>query len=598
MIALPRQLAPWATQLALFPEDIALALGPLVLQIAALIGDARIDRGHAGMPDGYDGISRRGPYERLLVGEWALLEELPDEFLRRAVSGEHLFLQRAFRQNASARKSLALFDAGIDQLGAPRVLHLAALIVLAQRAERSRAALEWGILQDPAATMHDCVTAVTVRELLAGRSLRGAGSGDIERFIGSTDRRTVSEIWLVGSEPLVAAAPRYQACALAVSDVLERGAVQRVTVVASGPGLPRPREITLAIPEGPRAVQLLRDPFATAAAAWQGTSIRIDVKSNIVFSPDGRRLHVRGAGGSLVTVQIPNSPRAKVALPAAFTPPPGESVVAVGQSAGKRRTMVLCRRGNEFALRVLSKRAATAVRIDRYAIDGRVGSILIDRGAFPDDMPLRLLVVLKDVFLCFVAGDERLTTIVKGQLAAEQRPRTMAARIAGNTLIHIERAGGGARAMATNVGASGDIHSSRIAVDLPPLSGDTRVYFGPVGLANVIAYSPRQSRCTIVHRLHSTTFDVPQTHEVVGMIERGHPEPKPFAVAIDASRTAIELLRPGQSERLLTTSSAITFAAASDAAPVIAFITQTGELGIYSCKADAMVLRIAPEPVL
>ena len=35
MIALPRHLRPWAPHLDLFPEDMALALGPLVMKLAA-----------------------------------------------------------------------------------------------------------------------------------------------------------------------------------------------------------------------------------------------------------------------------------------------------------------------------------------------------------------------------------------------------------------------------------------------------------------------------------------------------------------------------------------------------------------------------------
>jgi hypothetical protein len=144
VIALPRHLASWVTQLALFPEDIALSIGPMVSRIAALVGGWRHDYAPHGTPDGHAGIDTRGLYDRLLATEWALLEELPDEFLRRAVSGEHLFLQRAYQDLTAARQSIVLFDAGPDQLGAPRLAHLAILIVLAQRAAAHDASLQWG----------------------------------------------------------------------------------------------------------------------------------------------------------------------------------------------------------------------------------------------------------------------------------------------------------------------------------------------------------------------------------------------------------------------------------------------------------------------
>ncbi len=53
------------------------------------------------MPDGYDGIGRRGSYDRLLASEWLIHDELPDEFLRRVVSGEHAFLRRLHRHEAA-----------------------------------------------------------------------------------------------------------------------------------------------------------------------------------------------------------------------------------------------------------------------------------------------------------------------------------------------------------------------------------------------------------------------------------------------------------------------------------------------------------------
>jgi len=37
-LKLPHQLAPWGPQLSIFPEEIALTLGPLVQRVAALVG--------------------------------------------------------------------------------------------------------------------------------------------------------------------------------------------------------------------------------------------------------------------------------------------------------------------------------------------------------------------------------------------------------------------------------------------------------------------------------------------------------------------------------------------------------------------------------
>jgi hypothetical protein len=44
--------------------------------------------------------------------------------------------------------SIVLFDTGPDQLGSPRLAHLAILIVLIRRAHRALANFSWGILQN------------------------------------------------------------------------------------------------------------------------------------------------------------------------------------------------------------------------------------------------------------------------------------------------------------------------------------------------------------------------------------------------------------------------------------------------------------------
>lgn len=148
MTVLPRHLAPWGAHLALFPKDIALALGGMTARLAGLIGGWPPDRTAEGDPDGYSGIGLKGSYERLLASEWLLLEELPHEFLRRAVSGEHMFFERSYRSEAAARQCTVLFDAGPDQLGAPRLAHLALLIVMAERAARNGAQFRWAAFQE------------------------------------------------------------------------------------------------------------------------------------------------------------------------------------------------------------------------------------------------------------------------------------------------------------------------------------------------------------------------------------------------------------------------------------------------------------------
>jgi len=595
VIALPRHLAPWAPHLALFPEDIALALGPLVIRLSQLIGAARIDHGREGTPDGYDGIDRRGSYDRLLASEWLIHDELPDEFLRRVVSGEHAFLRRLHRHAAAGRRTVALFDSGIDQLGAPRLAHVAALIVLAQRAERARASLAWGILQEQDGALRTSVAEDAVRALVASRSAGRVSDGDIARWLASGGVAGASEIWLIGPERLAGDSLRRQASVLTVSDMLEPAAPPRLRLTVSGSQGLRPRTVTLDVPEQRAAVQLLRDPYGKAVATRYKALARVDARSAMVFSTDGRRLFLRTADGGLLTVQIPNSPRSTVGKPAVFNPPEGH-VIAVGASLLNKRTVVVCRHADEAVVHLLHKRGRTAGPTERHGGMG-AGS---DDGAL---RPLGLLAgpdggILKGR-LCFVNAGQ--VVLIDGGRLTTSSGKAVASRATRDAFVYVERSVLTAvRVM--RAGKNRGIELTKAAYDLPGSGScnDTRYYFGAGGLANLVAFSPAESRCAIVHQLQTVTFDVPSGHTVIGMVdvrtvEQGRSVGTPFAVAIDGGGAAIDLLRPGERRRLLTTAAPITSAASSDAAPVIAFITQSGELGVYSCGADAMLLRMSAE---
>jgi hypothetical protein len=599
VIALPRHLAAWAPQLALFPEEIALALGPLVTRLSQLIGAARIDHGREGTPDGYDGITTRGSYDRLLASEWLIHDELPDEFLRRVVSGEHAFLRRMHRHEAAARRTIALFDSGIDQLGAPRLAHLAALIVLAQRADRARASLAWGLLQDRSGTLRASVTEDTVRGLLDSYCAANVADGDIAHWLASDDVAGASEIWLIGPERLAEEPRPHQASVLAVSDVLEPHPLPRIKVTVSGSQGLRPRTATLDVPEERAAVQLLRDPFGRAVASRLRLPSRVDAGAGMVFSGDGRKLYLRAANGCLLTVRIPNSPRATVGPPIASRPL-GAPIIAVGSSRLNKRTVVICRKGDEAIIHLLHRRGRTVSATDRFGgmtpetDDGLLRPLGILGGPHRPDGP-----ALQTGHLCFIDANGRFVEITSGRLGIKSGPPIVASRASRDAFIYIERSLF-AKVWVARAGKNGELEHTRAGIDLPGLTDSARYYFGEGGLANLVAYWPSASRCAIVHRLQTETFDVPSGHTVFGMVElrtaeRGYAGLKPVAAAIDSSRTGIELLRPGECRQLLTTTTPIAFAAASDAAPVIAFITRSGELGIYSCAANAMVLRVATE---
>ncbi|MFE6748624.1 hypothetical protein ACFVGM_22425 [Kitasatospora purpeofusca] len=146
---LPAALAPWGGALSALSPELALALGPLLLRLDQLVGAREPVADGPGEPDGTGGIGRSGRPEQLLPAEWLLAEEHPDEFLRRFVDRELLYLAPEFRSTVTRGRTVVLVDAGPSQAGPGRLVQLAALLVLHRRAAARGSQLLVGVLGDP-----------------------------------------------------------------------------------------------------------------------------------------------------------------------------------------------------------------------------------------------------------------------------------------------------------------------------------------------------------------------------------------------------------------------------------------------------------------
>ncbi|MBN9164952.1 MAG: hypothetical protein BGO98_44630 [Myxococcales bacterium 68-20] len=588
MTELPRPLAPWAKQLGIFPSEIALALGAVAARLTNVLGASGEQRASEGAPDGFAGLAPRGSYERLLLTEWLLQDELPEEFVRRVVSGEHSFLERAYRRDSGARRSLVLFDAGPDQLGAPRVVHLASLVVLAQRAAQRNATLAWGALQDDSCTLHHEVTTASVTALLQARGRRRASPGDVSRWGRVASSAEFADLWLVGPDRLTRIAGELNASVVAVSEVLEPGASGHILAKVFTPHAVRAREALLELPSPRIAVQLLRDPFGTAVAPRRGSHLQIDPSSNIIFAVDGRKLHVRGEGDTLVTVHIPNSPRAAPSLPVAFVPPAGQRVLAVGQLRSKKRTIVATigdrERGGDRAvfLHTLSKRGASSHDVVPYALPPGYDA--------PELPHLRPLGVFGAGHACFIDGNERLVELAGGRLSVKDEASSAASKALRDGLAYVSLRDEVRRVVVARPSADTLTTSAGVELSSPSLS--FHAVFGPFG-NDVVAYRRSSTSWTIVRPAGNAKVSVAPGHTVIGALELGYNPSKPYLVVLDEARTAIALVDPNSSKTVVTTTTPIAYAAGSDASHEIAFITRDGELGIYSCAMDAMLLRVA-----
>jgi hypothetical protein len=243
------------------PEPALRVLAPTISALDRLLDEGSLLSDPGGEPCGFDGIDRRGSVEHLLPSEWLLLGEEPDEFLRRLVTAELSYLHVARSAEQRTRSLLVLFDTGPEQLGAPRLVHLACLVVLARRAG---VPIRFGTFQ-------------------------------------AEQRREVVDEALVVSGRLWPQA--------SMNLLLRDGEDGIVEAEFHDGRRHRLRRALLPLPTPDDAIRLLRDPFGSGGTAE--VTAGEAAASNLVFDQTGNRLFARKAGGRVVvSFPVPNSPNA------------------------------------------------------------------------------------------------------------------------------------------------------------------------------------------------------------------------------------------------------------------------------------------------
>jgi hypothetical protein len=314
---LPASLTPWAQQLRIFPNEIRLALGAMAQKISPFVAPLRVQEEISNRePNGYDGVARRGIYERLLLSELSLADEIPEEFIRRAVMGEHLFLNLARTAPSAKRVSVALFNAGAEQLGTPRIAHLAALIVLARRAGSVQAAFEWGILQDKELKTFNEVTESNVLSLIKARTPETLKAEHITRWrekLGALD--APADVWLVGGDELTSFEEAKGFSILAVEDVLEPSVRELKISVKSASGIQK--QTMLELPKEDVSTRLLRNPFEVyKSPVHVDTSTKLN---SFFFDDNGGKIFARSGEKTIIYLPVANSPHAAAANPRQYS---------------------------------------------------------------------------------------------------------------------------------------------------------------------------------------------------------------------------------------------------------------------------------------
>ncbi len=315
---LPAALTPWSKHLQIFPEEISLILGGYVQRISPFI--APINSAFAdetGEPNGYDGVARSGIYERLLLSELALADDFSEEFIRRAVMGEHLFLNLAKISPNAKRVSIALFDAGAMQIGAPRIAHLAAFIVLARRAEAANSMFLWGVLQDAKQLVISDDTESSIKILLESRTANDVSSEDISGWREKlSDIEKTADVWLVGSENLAKFEDAKEFSHLYVGESLELEKRELLLKLKSGSGAER--QTVLELPPPNICTRLLRNPFETPKTIEFNSAKLSGNVTNFFFDNTGSKLFARLDSFEVLCFPVQNVQSTAKIHPAAY----------------------------------------------------------------------------------------------------------------------------------------------------------------------------------------------------------------------------------------------------------------------------------------
>jgi len=323
---LPEALAPWQAWLAWFDADLASALGEFLRRLDPLLGPpAFLARGQLD-PDGVEDLRRRGRYERLLLSEWAVADAAPDEFLRRAASGEHLFLAPRLVSRQADATLLALFDTGPAQWGAPRLAHIALWILLARRAQIARARFVWGALNAPG-ELHGTDSAQDLLRMLRARS-SDVDAGQVAAWQPHLAAQAHGERWMIGAEPNAASAcTHFARAALGFDDALHLRIGTRH----------RTHTARLALPPGHYATRLLRGRFTglVESGTHQRVRGRLSLRRALVMSDSGEHVAVPLSGESrVVSLRIPPERTSRVASARYWQWPEGVDMIA-GAMSGK-----------------------------------------------------------------------------------------------------------------------------------------------------------------------------------------------------------------------------------------------------------------------
>lgn len=607
MKALPERLG-WGALFASMPE-LEGGLGPWLPRLAAAIGPLRAStRADHGEPDGFLGIGRRGPYERLLPSEWLLAEEAPEEFARRAAEHEHAFFQLARRDEAGTLSTLALFDCGPEQLGLPRLVQLAAWVVLARRAEAVGAQLRWGVLQDPERRLRAEADPAAVRGFLTARSAHPVDAADLagwsEVLAASIRGERADDVWLLGP-PGPAPALGRPVARLCIDDLQ---ALDAATLEVHRPGRPTVR-LSLERPPDRSAIRLLRDPFAVPTPApAPRPRVPLGAPLDFQFTPNPPRLLVRTDGGKLVVVPVPSPGRDPGQVRELDVD--GPRVIAAG--ADGRSVYVVAAGEGRLEVRELNRRGQSRWRFASGPWPEALGQWIPGR-----DAPLGELVVVRSGVggrvLIFRDGAERLFRLALrsgAELEALSWGVAWLRRSAGRAVALLDHRGQAPDAPDAYLWPTAVASGRELVVveasGAPKLQPDAALANMPRAAETLIGHSgwlqpetvelfgfrAGPASWTLRDRRRTEQVRVPIEAHAIGLTGKCGRDWTPSVVLLRADRRGFLLATAQHRRPLLDAARRVRRARVSPYAPLLAFATDDDVLAVFSLVDERMLREV------
>lgn len=596
---LPPSLAPWAGYLKIFPDEVSLALGPIIQRVSMLIGSPqpRLNE-KEGEPDGFDGLNRRGTYERLLLSEWMLADELEDEFMRRAVMGEHLFLNRARSSPVGTRASMALFDAGPSQLGSPRIAHIAALIVLANRADSSGSSFSWGVLQQPEMPTYRDVNASNIMSLLEARSHCEVSETEVAAWEEQLATwGGLDDVWLIGGKRLSRLQTEKRSSRLYVEDVLQPGKRELTLSCNSASGFTS--EVTLELPTNNISTRLLRDPFEAAVTEIKKTAASTYTGSGLLFDMTGTKLFTRTAKWGVTAFTVPNSPRAGTGPPKSYHTRKWQSVCAAGRVG---RAIALISPDDRLVHLEYCRQAPIKLPPGNYA--GYNNNVFFAPSA--DDDPLTPCFSLPwegEIAAVDGAGSLFRFERLKGEgksFGAKPLSGTvhliatnvLAVTILNSRLVYAGREWPDNEFRIVSIG-------KEISRKTPFEENALRAFFGPPTKFShpefgLLALEQSEFEWVVISDKGQKVLVKPSGAKVVGVLIDLHGPAEPGLLALEENRQTVTLNGRNWRKEILRAHAPVEHIALCQREPYIAYSTVDGEIVIYSVQHRADLCRYLP----